>query len=373
MKQINHPTERNRLKSVDVILLVLFFLCVVFYSASSYPSLIDQYYSSGFYPVLSAFLRLMLGKIAISIGDLFYVAIVLFLIYFIIKQYRKRKEKEESKFDIKAAVPSWKKSLLTFFSVYLLFLIFWGLNYGNSGIANTLKLEKKAYSQTELIGINKVMLEALNSVALQLDSVSNPFPVSDNELLHLTVKAYENAENRYPFLKYRNPSLKPSVFPTLMNYMGINGYYNPFTAEAQVNTKAPVFTKPFTACHEVAHQLGYAEEGQASFVAFLVAEESDNLALKYSTYFELFLTANRNLYGFDSTSAKHWRDKLVPRVKSDIKIWKKHVLAYQNPLEPMLSKAFDLFLKSNSQPQGILSYNEVLLYVIRYKEKRKGR
>jgi hypothetical protein len=370
---MNNPTTRNRLKSVDVILLALFFLCMGFYSASRYPSLIDQYYSAKFFPALSAFLRLIMGKTAISVGDLFYVTVVLFVIYFSIKHYRKRKVKDKLRFEDKPVVPFWKKSLLFLFSLYLLFLVFWGLNYGNSGIANTLKLEKKAYSQTELIEINKALLGELNNVALQLDSVRNPFPVNDNELFQLIVQAYEKATNRYPFLTYSNPSLKPTVFPTLMNYMGINGYYNPFTAEAQVNTKAPVFTRPFTACHEVAHQLGYAEEGQASFVAFLVAEESDNLALKYSTYFELFLTANRNLYGFDSTSAKHWRDKLAPRVKSDIKIWKKHVLAYQNPIEPILSKAFDLFLKSNSQPQGILSYNEVLLYVIRYKEKRKGR
>ena len=54
------------------------------------------------------------------------------------------------------------------------------------------------------------------------------------------------------------------------------GYYNPFTGEAQVNTNVPAFVIPFTTCHEMAHQIGYASESEASFVGFLVIRNSNN-------------------------------------------------------------------------------------------------
>ncbi len=48
--------------------------------------------------------------------------------------------------------------------------------------------------------------------------------------------------------------------------LGVTGYLNPFTNEAQVNTTVPAFLQPFMTCHEIAHQLGFAPEEDANFV-----------------------------------------------------------------------------------------------------------
>jgi hypothetical protein len=82
----------------------------------------------------------------------------------------------------------------------------------------------------------------------------------------------------------------------LGNYTGFTCYYNPFTGEAQLNTTIPRFLQPFIACHEVAHQLGYAKENEASFVGYLAAKGSGNALLQYSTYLDIFMHANRNLF-----------------------------------------------------------------------------
>jgi hypothetical protein len=75
----------------------------------------------------------------------------------------------------------------------------------------------------------------------------------------------------------------------LGNYVGFTGYYNPFTGEAQVNTTVPKFLQPFTASHEVAHQLGYAKEMEANFVGYLAASHSTDTLFRYSVYLDLFL------------------------------------------------------------------------------------
>ena len=88
------------------------------------------------------------------------------------------------------------------------------------------------------------------------------------------------------------------------NYLGFLGYYNPFTGEAQVNTKVPAFIIPFTTCHEIAHQFGFASESEASFVGYLVIRSGNSPVFKYSAYFDLFGFANGELYSRDSVAAK---------------------------------------------------------------------
>jgi len=49
-----------------------------------------------------------------------------------------------------------------------------------------------------------------------------------------------------------------------MSYLGIGGVYFPFTGEANVNISMPHTSIPFTACHEMAHQIGFAREDEAT-------------------------------------------------------------------------------------------------------------
>jgi Zn-dependent peptidase ImmA (M78 family) len=70
-----------------------------------------------------------------------------------------------------------------------------------------------------------------------------------------------------------------------MNKTGILGYYNPFTAESQYNPNIPATQLPFTLAHEMSHQLGYAREQEASFIAYLYSKKQImriyNIALSY--------------------------------------------------------------------------------------------
>ena len=54
------------------------------------------------------------------------------------------------------------------------------------------------------------------------------------------------------------------MFGIIGNYVGFQGYYNPFTTEAQYNAELPNTYIPFTLSHESAHQLGFAREQEAT-------------------------------------------------------------------------------------------------------------
>jgi hypothetical protein len=173
-------------------------------------------------------------------------------------------------------------------------------------------------------------------------------------------------DNRFA---YPSSSIKASLFSYLGNYLGFGGYYNPFSGEAQVNTTMPVFTRPFTACHEIGHQLGYAKENEANFAGYLAARSSPDPAFQYSVYFDLYIYAARELYVRDSNRVKPFREQLRPAIRKDFQELKRFNRQFENPLEPVIRNLYGGYLRANSQPQGIMTYNEVIAWLIAYYKK----
>jgi hypothetical protein len=239
------------------------------------------------------------------------------------------------------------------------------LNYDRIGIAGQLGLSIKKYEKKELIQLNSILLDKVNDSKQSLLRNKIVYP-DDRRLFELVRNAYDVAAKKYPFFHYNSPSVKSSMWGWFGNYAGFTGYYNPFTGEAQVNTTVPEFLQPFITCHEVAHQLGYAKEMEANFAGFLAATASSDTLLHYSAYLDMFLYANRNLYLADSSSAMLYRNKLSEPVKQDIISWKEFNKKHETILEPMVTWLYDKFLLSNNQPKGMLSYSEVVGYLIAY-------
>jgi len=159
------------------------------------------------------------------------------------------------------------------------------------------------------------------------------------------------------------------MFGLFGNYFGFTGYYNPFTGEAQVNTLVPKFMLPYTTCHEIAHQIGYAKEEEANFVGYLAATSSTDTLFHYSAYLDLFVYANRQLFFVDSVAAKDFAKQLIPEVKADIKEWREFLRRYKNPLEPVIRWAYGNYLRANQQPKGMTSYDEVIADLIAFYKK----
>lgn len=193
--------------------------------------------------------------------------------------------------------------------------------------------------------------------------------MSSKEIFNQSVKTYEDVNKQYPFLDYHPSSIKISLWGWLGNYTGYMGYYNPFTGEGQVNTTVPKFLQPFINCHEIAHQIGYAKENEANFVGYLAAVYSNDAYFHYSTYLDLFLYANNNLFETDSMAAKAFSKGLLPAVRKDLKEWRQFNARHKNPVEPVIRWVYGKYLENNQQPSGMLSYDEVTGLLIAYYKK----
>ena len=142
-----------------------------------------------------------------------------------------------------------------------------------------------------------------------------------------------------------------------------------FSGEAQVNTTIPLFARPFTTCHEIGHQLGYAKESEANFAGYLSATSSKDSAFLYSVYFEMFAYAGRYLYFTDSIALNQIREGLSPAVKNDIRELREFYNRYKNPVETAIDRLYSQYLKANQQPSGKMSYSEVVAMLIAYYKK----
>ncbi|MCW3073787.1 MAG: hypothetical protein JWP69_856 [Flaviaesturariibacter sp.] len=348
-------------------LVALVVLAIVIKLFSVNEQWVEEYYTYGFYPHLSKALRFLFGWIPFSIGDILYIVAAIYLVlkaWKLLRLLARRKVKEYLSWIL------FRKFLKLVISIYIVFNLFWGLNYNRLGIAYQLGLEVKPYSQNDLFQVTQLLQQRLNFYAAKEDTMKrlelNRLPLLKTE----GVKNYKKAANSFPFLSYERPSVKTSVFSPIAHYFGFTGYFNPFTSEAQMNSEEPVFLKPFVVNHEMAHQLGYGKENEASFVAYLACKASDNANFRYSVYYELYYNAlfECRMTG-DTTMQRALSKSLHPRVRRDKRQEIQYRLGKKNKVSPFVTDFYDGYLKLNNQPKGMATYNEVIAWLIAYVKK----
>jgi hypothetical protein len=341
------------------------FVAITIHLFSADSARVEQYYSQGVYPFVSKFLRYLFGWLPFSIGDFFYGSVILWLI---VKLVKITKMAARRKLSVPYVITILQKAVISMLLIYIIFNVFWGINYNRKGISAQLGLKLSKYSVVELKDLNDILLKKANASKTVL--LGNPSDLKRNkDVFNKAQVAYIELNKQYAFLNYQPASIKSSIWGWAGNYLGFMGYYNPFTGEGQVNTTIPKFLQPYTSCHEVAHQLGYAKENEANFVGYLAASSSKDPAFQYSVYLDLFLYANRNLYFADSAAARTYANELLPGIKEDLKEWRRFNERHKNPIEPIIRWGYGIYLENNQQPSGMLSYDEVTGFLIAYQKK----
>ncbi len=324
------------------------------------PQWVERYYSGAVYPLIARVLRTLTGWLPFSLGDLLYISAGVWVIRQILVWVSKIRRKEMNWPQAQKLISVY---IQVFLWIYVVFNALWGLNYNRTGIAGQLGLELKDSSYAELHSLSRILIDKTNQWR----------PIDPNAGYKRSAasaeQAYAAVQAKYPFLDPAPPSLKSSLFGVIGNYLGYSGYYNPFSGEGQVNMRVPGYLVPFVACHEMAHQMGYAKENEANFVGFLAARESRDSATRYSTYFNMFLYANRELSYLDSSAAADNFKALTLAVRADIKNYRAYLRKYDSPLGSAVDVLYNQYLKLNEQPAGQRSYNQVVIWLMAYYRK----
>jgi hypothetical protein len=356
--------------------ILLFAACLL---APFYPELISSYYTQGLFRYGTSGLRFLFGSIPFAFGELVYLIIIILLIINVLIHINSLKS-----FNYITQKGWFILTKLSWFIVklYVVFQLIWGLNYlqpdPTKDFHLTVQTPKNAQiALSEMNALTYELIEELNQTKQTL--ILNKGLEPNFELVVSNVQqAYQTLANLHPRFILKNQSVKKAIFPSLGDYIGYLAFYQPITGEAILRSDLPILTQPYTIAHEMAHQLGYASETEANFIAFVVASEANDPYLKYSMLLQMFsyaqdaqlllLAGNK---GFDAwkTQIEKNRSLLSPAVLKDRAKIKAFFAARADKQIQASSQLYDQFLKWNQQAEGLASYADVLKWVRAYRLK----
>jgi len=304
-------------------------------------------------------MRYTLGFIPFSLGDFLYAALVILLILWLIRRLRQKFKNPKI----------WIPDALASLSVlYFCFHLFWGFNYYRLPLHESLEIENE-YTTENLVKLTETLIEKSNQLHSELaenDSTKVIYTYSKDELFAITLDGYDHIEKQFPELTYRGAALKRSLYSLPLTYMGFNGYLNPLTNEAQVNTLIVPYKIPTTSSHEVGHQLGFAKENEANFIACLVTMNHPNKKFRYSGYTFALSYCLSELYRRDQVKAEEliatMNEGILENYREVDAFWQQHT----NPLEPVFKATYNRYLIANNQADGMKSYSYVVALLVNY-------
>jgi len=346
----------NKILSIFLILQLLF---VGFISRK--PEWIEKHYSNGIYPVIAKFFRKLLGWIPFSVGDiLYFLFLLIFLRWLWLLIQTRISPFREHLYRLGAVVSI----------IFFVFHLFWGFNYYRIPLEEKLGLPSLEYTQEELVETTIQHIAKINKihqVLVQNDSLAVEIPYKRREMYRMSSTTYKHLQVDSIDFSFRRKSVKNSLLSTPLSYMGFSGYLNPFTGESQVNKRIPKTIFPVTTCHELAHQLGYAPEGETNYIGYLACADNVDVYFRYSGELAAVQHLLYSIAQFDKELYKTYYRQLNFGIQKNIQNNHDFWDSYHTPLEPYFKKFYDAYLKANQQEEGMQSYNEMVGYLVNNK------
>jgi hypothetical protein len=369
---------RSRIQTLVQAVWLLMALAILVFSF--FPDAVATYFSFGLFQYIGLGLRSLTGDIKMPIGEYVYLVLIIILIINSILGLYKLKNKINTESFRTNLLRFGKQLTLKLVQLYVVFMLIWGLNYQKSSPAKSFDLKMDtSYTAVQLDSLSLYLMEELNKTRQILsDSVIEKTEV--DQVFRNSILNYRLVKNKFPQLHLEKPILKEAAFPSWGDYIGYLAFYQPITGEAIVRTDVPLLTLPYTSCHELAHQMGYASEAEANFIAFVVATESSDALLRYSMLLQMFTYCQSEHLGFIAKTGNFEKWKTIvnrnkamldPKVIGDRKKIKDFFIQRQHLLLPASTSLYDQFLQWNKQAKGIKSYDEVLLWVLAYNKSKQ--
>lgn len=342
---------RIGIKKIIALLLIPQVLILSYFKNN--PRIVEEYYSEFIYQYIFKFYSSLFSGFSIAIGDLLVLLALISSIIYLIFFFR---------FKINDFINVFAVISITIFLFYSL----WGLNYFKTPLLSKLDIGEIKYESLQTT-LDRLIDDANEAHLLLGDEDSTLENLEfDKEKIISELKL----DNIKKFDKISTTKFaKKSIIPKIFLYQGVSGYINPFTLEAIVVEEIPSIDFSITVLHEQAHQLGYAAEEDANFLAFISSINNQDPLIKYSGYVfglsyllnEIQINHNDDLSSFTDKI----NSGIIEDINSRRKFWQKYSNNIINSLQNIL---YDFYLKSNNQKAGIASYSRIVNHIINYYE-----
>ncbi len=253
--------------------------------------------------------------------------------------------------------------------VFMLHTLLYGLNYYAGPLSDDIRLEMKTdYTVDDLASAASYYREQANALAGQVprdaqgnvvfDDFSTLALQAENGFNHLVY------QNSYPVFAGCTLPVKELGWADMYSSMGITGITMGITGEAAVNPQTPAMGLPFTMCHEMAHRMCIASEGDANFAAFLACQANDSVQFRYSAYFMAYrycYSALRSASGeAAAAAAARVANGVDPALQHDLDTFSRFFSEKRSETATRVAdSANDTYLKASGDKAGLASYGQV--------------
>lgn len=350
-----------RYKRKLIVILILVVLLTIIQNVLPAHSKVVTFYDAYIFRPFQSVRNIVFSLIPVSIGDIAYILTAIALVYLIFKwiyyliHFREKKERLGM---------SLLQTLIVMGFIYIFFLLGWGGNYYKPSLSAYWNLDKTHWSRdSTLEQFDQFLIDKLNEYASGYRE--EHFKKIDQDA-QLYFKTYTDSRTKNFGMK-----VKPSAFGYLMQHLGIQGYYNPWTGEAQVNRYLPPFMLPFVICHEMAHQAGIAAEDDANLLSYAISTVAEDSLFRYSAYFNLWLYTHARLKKIAPEKAEYLKKSLNTITLAHLDTLRKIRRKYDSEISMYSGTLYDGYLKLHHQKDGIESYNKVAISAWAWEQKEK--
>ncbi len=322
--------------------------------AGLFPVLTDQFYSRTIFPVIRNGIDHSLGQLPFPTVYLF-LGLIFCLFGISLRRFLGFDGVEKRAKYLIQAVANGLGGLLFFF------LLLWGYNYQRTPIFQQLALHPKSLNLDQLTQEMELTqrLASLDRGRISQDTTALT-ELMEYSALEDLVRATMQENLEVLELNFSgHPRTKQFPPAGFMRRMGILGIYFPYTGESYLDPSLHALEKPFTIAHEMAHSYGVTDEGEASFVAWVICTHAEEPLLRYAAHLVLLRYQLRNYHSMDPDGALCWMENLPRGIVQDLISIRESTEAYPPIWLELSRKSNDLFLKSQGVKAGIKSYQQL--------------
>ncbi len=280
----------------------------------------------------------------------------------------------------------WTKVYYTGFAWTLLVIVtLMSLNYsvlyhGTGFNQKYLGREERQYSLEELLAVRNYVVLQCNELSQNMKRDENGYLVYEKDIADIAIVCMQDLGNTYKELKGFYPRPKPLLMSDLMCQQYMQGYFFPFSMEANYNDVMYISNKPAAICHELAHFKGIINEDEANFTAYLACIEASDPFVRYSGYMSVLYYLDNDFYDAIGRNRKLYeqQENILEQVHKDNifvteENWdriNKKALVDTEVVSAVSDQFTETYLKLNGVADGMISYNRVVKLLLQYYEGR---
>ena len=255
------------------------------------------------------------------------------------------------------------------------FICYHGTDFATKYFPKEVQLQDD-YTLEELLVVRDFVVVKCNELAQQMERDEKGNVVYSGDMEKMAVACMQKMGQEYAQLSGYYPKPKKIYFSDFLSQQYMQGYFFPFSMEANYNQIMNIMNKPATMCHELAHLKGFIQEDEANLIGYLACINAEDPFFQYSGYLSVLNYLDNDFYD----AVNRDRERYFSHVKISAQVLKDNEFLSEETWKVVEEKAVvstetvdkisdeivEATLVMNGVEDGMLSYCRVVGLLLDY-------